>query len=85
MWVCAAPEFYRKEFASPIADMKNSVADRANAQSSCAGQFIANHMEPYLSTPGKKWCHIDMAYPSFDRELGTGYGVALLTDVLQRL
>jgi len=25
--------------------MKNSVADRGNAQSSCAGQFIANHLE----------------------------------------
>jgi probable aminopeptidase NPEPL1 len=35
-----APEFYRQEFASQVADMKNSVADRGNAQSSCAGQFI---------------------------------------------
>jgi hypothetical protein len=25
--------------------MKNSVADRGNAQSSCAGQFIGNHIE----------------------------------------
>jgi hypothetical protein len=28
-----------------VADMKNSVADRGNAQSSCAGQFIGNHIE----------------------------------------
>ena len=39
------PEFYRAEFASKVADMKNSVADRMNATSSCAGQFIANHLE----------------------------------------
>jgi len=25
--------------------MKNSVADRSNAQSSCAAQFIGNHLE----------------------------------------
>lgn len=28
------PEFYRKEFKSQVADMKNSVKDRSNAQSS---------------------------------------------------
>lgn len=39
------PEFYRKEFSSQVADMKNSVADRSNAQSSCAAQFIGNHLE----------------------------------------
>ena len=38
------PEFYRGEFASKIADMKNSVKDRMNAQSSCAGQFVFNHV-----------------------------------------
>ena len=26
------PEFYRSEFASKVADMKNSVKDRMNAQ-----------------------------------------------------
>ena len=35
-----APEFFVPEFASSVADMKNSVACRSNAQSSCAGQFI---------------------------------------------
>ena len=43
------PEFFRKEFASKVADMKNSVANRGNAQSSCAGQFIANHIENYIT------------------------------------
>lgn len=28
--------------------MKNSVANRGNAQSSCAAQFIANHIEVLL-------------------------------------
>lgn len=35
-----APEFFVPEFASAVADMKNSVASRSNAQASCAGQFI---------------------------------------------
>lgn len=39
------PEFFKKEFASTVADMKNSVKNRSNAQSACAGQFIGNHIE----------------------------------------
>lgn len=39
------PEFFRAEFKSAVADMKNSVADRTNAQSSCAAQFVGNHIE----------------------------------------
>ena len=42
------PEFYRGEYTSKIADMKNSVADRNNAQASCAGQFIGNHLERFV-------------------------------------
>jgi probable aminopeptidase NPEPL1 len=38
-----APEFFQIEFKSAVADMKNSVMDRANAQPSCAGQFIGEH------------------------------------------
>jgi probable aminopeptidase NPEPL1 len=56
------PEFFRNEFRSVVADMKNSVADRSNAQSSCAGQFIGNHLEEFLNNGGQ-WCHIDMASP----------------------
>jgi probable aminopeptidase NPEPL1 len=69
------PELFRREFASQVADMKNSVKDRANAQSSCAGQFIANH----LPVPAPKWLHIDIAGPAWARnKRGTGYGVGLL-------
>ncbi len=71
-----APELFRKEFRSPVADMKNSVKDRANAQSSCAGQFIGNHL-PKESPP--RWLHIDIAGPAWDsNKRGSGYGVGLL-------
>ncbi len=56
------PEFFRNEFKSQVADMKNSVADRSNAQSSCAGQFIGNHLEDFLARGGK-WLHVDCAGP----------------------
>ncbi|XP_002031400.2 probable aminopeptidase NPEPL1 isoform X1 [Drosophila sechellia] len=69
------PELHFSEFASAIADMKNSVADRQNAQSSCAGLFIAAHLG--FDYPGT-WIHIDMATPVHCGERATGYGVALL-------
>ncbi|XP_059484921.1 probable aminopeptidase NPEPL1 [Neocloeon triangulifer] len=69
------PELHFSEFASAIADMKNSVADRNNAQSSCAGLFIASNLG--FDWPGT-WVHIDMAYPVHSGERATGYGVALL-------
>lgn len=78
------PEFFRAEFKSAVADMKNSVADRSNAQSACAGQFIGNHLEDYLSKGGK-WLHIDMAGPVNAGERATGYGVGLLYTVVQAL
>ncbi len=68
------PEFFSAEFKSKVADMKNSVKDRANAQSSCAGQFIGDHLVDYTNP----WIHVDIAGPSTHGERGTGYGVALL-------
>lgn len=70
-----APEFFKPEFKSEVADMKNSVKNRANAQSSCAGQFVYNHLE---DTP-VRWTHIDLAGPAFRGERGTGFGVALIS------
>ncbi|MCB9524701.1 MAG: leucyl aminopeptidase family protein [Myxococcales bacterium] len=76
------PEFFRGEFKSEVADLKNSVKDRMNAQSSCAGQFIAEHLsEDYAGG----WLHLDIAGPSTAGERGTGFGVALLTELLDRL
>lgn len=68
------PEFFKDEFKSQVADLKNSVKDRANAQSSCAGQFVGEHLGDY----DKAWLHIDLAGPSTSNERGTGFGVALL-------
>lgn len=74
------PEFFRGEFKSKIADMKNSVKDRMNAQTSCAGQFIGNHLEGYKG----RWLHVDMAGPAMSAGRATGYGVALLMSLVNR-
>ncbi len=73
------PELWRREFTSPIADMKNSVKDRENAQSACAAQFIGNH----LAAVGwsRPWCHVDLAAPAVSGGRGTGFGVGLLLTV----
>lgn len=72
------PELFRGEFKSKVADLKNSVKDRSNAQSSCAAQFIAESLGDY----GGPWLHVDMAGPVVRDERGTGYGVALLLALL---
>lgn len=76
-----APEFYRQEFASPLADMRNSVKDRNNAQTSCAGQFIFEH----LAGTEVRWGHIDLAGPAHREQRGTGFGVALFASVVPAL
>lgn len=69
------PELHFSEFNSAMADMKNSVADRENAQSSCAGLFIGSHLG--FDWPGV-WVHVDIASPVHAGERATGFGVALL-------
>ncbi|XP_056607212.1 probable aminopeptidase NPEPL1 [Triplophysa dalaica] len=69
------PELHFSEFTSAVADMKNSVADRENAQSSCAGLFIGSHLG--FDWPGI-WVHVDIASPVHAGERATGFGVALL-------
>lgn len=77
------PELLRPEFRSPIADMRNSVKDRGNAQPSCAAQFIGNHIQAVGYE--KPWLHVDMAAPAVGASgRGTGYGVGLLL-ALERL
>lgn len=70
------PEFFSKEFKSEVADMKNSVKDRMNAQSSCAGHFVESHL-----TRSVKWLHVDIAGPAFISDRGTGFGVGLLVSI----
>ena len=74
------PEFYSGEFKSKVADMKNSVKDRMNAQTSCAGQFIANHLGDFKG----KWLHVDLAGPTMILGRATGYGVALMVHLFNQ-
>ncbi|XP_055508009.1 probable aminopeptidase NPEPL1 [Leucoraja erinacea] len=75
------PELHFSEFTSAVADMKNSVADRDNAQSSCAGLFIGAHIG--FDWPGV-WVHVDMASPVHTGERATGFGVAFLLALFGR-
>lgn len=77
-----APELLMHEFDSDFADMKNSVKNRGNAQSSCAGLFMYRHLTHCGYSD--RWLHIDMAYPSFEPLGGfaTGYGVGLIYQYL---
>jgi probable aminopeptidase NPEPL1 len=73
------PELLMDEFKSEVADMKNSVKDRGNAQSSCAGHFIESHLhEDYQG----EWLHVDIAGPAWKDGRGTGYGVGLVLSLL---
>lgn len=76
-----APELFRAEFSSQVADLKNSVKDRMNGQSSCAAQFVA---EALPADKPVRWLHVDMAGPATSRDRGTGYGVGLLAELFCR-
>jgi probable aminopeptidase NPEPL1 len=69
-----APELFKQEFSSPVADMCNSVHNRMNAQTACAAQFVYNHLEGV----DVRWAHLDLAGPAFPKDRGTGYGVAVI-------
>lgn len=76
-----APELFQAEFKSDLADMTNSVKDRNNAQSSCAAQFVYSHVQD-LDVP---WLHVDLARPAFHDGRATGFGPALLAEVVRGL
>ena len=74
-----APQLLLKEFDSKVADLKNSVKDRSNAQCSCAGHFIEAHLD---ATDFKgEWVHVDIAGPAESESRGTGFGVALIYEL----
>ena len=87
------PAFFAPEFKSKVADLKNSVSDRMNGQTSCAAQFVAEHLsgprparedaEGPFHFEGR-WLHVDLAGPATVDERGTGFGVALLYDLFVR-
>ena len=76
-----SPELFQAELRSKVADMRNSVADRMNAQSSCAAQFVFSHIAD-LDLP---WLHVDIAGPSSHGERATGYGVAFTAALVRSL
>mmetsp|Transcript_1692 Transcript_1692/g.3976 ORF Transcript_1692/g.3976 Transcript_1692/m.3976 type:complete len:525 (+) Transcript_1692:138-1712(+) len=76
------PEFFRGEFKSEVADMKNSQKNRSNAGCAAPATFLSSHIEPYLEE-NKAWLHIDMASPAEHKDKATGYGVALLYALLK--
>ncbi len=78
-----APELYHHEFRSPVADMRNSVANRMNAQSACAAQFLWSHIEDAPGASKRRWAHVDLAGPAFPKDRATGYGVALLAELVR--
>lgn len=72
--VIYCPEFHNVEFQSEVADYKNSVKRRSNAQVSCAGQFIGNNLAKGYTG---NWVHVDLASPATSDQ-ATGFGVSLL-------
>jgi len=64
--------------------MKNSVASRTNAQSSCAAHFVREHflVPTKNAAASPAWAHVDMAYPAHKGERATGFGVGLIAKVL---
>lgn len=73
------PEFWRPEFASTVADLRNSVKDRGNGQSACAGQFLVENLGTFTAP----FMHVDLASPAVGSNgRGTGFGVGLLLELL---
>jgi probable aminopeptidase NPEPL1 len=77
-----APEILMPEFDSKVADMRNSVRSRTNAQSSCAGHFVEQHLKEDFTG---EWAHVDIAGPSFRDGRATGFGVALVVELAKTL
>jgi probable aminopeptidase NPEPL1 len=80
-----APELFQHEFRSPVADMRNSVANRMNAQSACAAQFLWSHIEDAPGAAKRLWAHIDLAGPAFPKGRATGFGVALVSELVRAI
>ena len=50
------PEKWKLEFRSNVADMRGTHANRANAQSACAAQFIGNHLTQRTPWLPSRYC-----------------------------
>ena len=85
VWRLPLPPEYRKQYESPVADMKN--IGNGNAGALVAGLILSEFV-----APGIPWAHLDIAGPAFveadDGDVtrgGTGFGVRLLVDLAERL
>ncbi len=78
------PELHRNNLKSALADMKNSaVSAQPDAPSSLAATFIYDNLVA-AGFKSNQWAHIDMAsVVDYLGERATGYGVALLTQVVR--
>ncbi len=81
MPVLFTPELHTGEYKSNVADMRNSVADRANAATSASGLWIWLHIDDL----DIRWAHIDLAGPAFLDNRGSGYGVGLIYSLVRSL
>jgi probable aminopeptidase NPEPL1 len=81
MPILFSPELHTGEYKSNVADMRNSVADRANAASSASGLWVWLHIDDL----DIRWAHIDLAGPAFLDNRGSGYGVGLLYSLVKSL
>ncbi|MGE0730549.1 MAG: leucyl aminopeptidase [Acidimicrobiia bacterium] len=84
VWRLPMPPEYRKQYESSVADMKNIGSGSAGAL--VAGLILGEFVDE--SVP---WAHLDIAGPAFtdseDAEItkgGTGYGVRLLVELVER-
>jgi probable aminopeptidase NPEPL1 len=80
------PELHFGDLFSYVADMKNTnlgcpvgMGSPYGSPSSIAGLFIASHID---FGKGLSWLHFDMCAPACIGERATGYGVALVSQLL---
>jgi probable aminopeptidase NPEPL1 len=69
-----APEWWRPELSSPVADMRNSAKNRDNAGSAVAAHFLAEHLGEAVD----RWVHLDIAGRANHAGRATGFGTAWL-------
>ncbi len=81
MPILFSPELHTGDYKSNVADMRNSVADRANAPSSASGLWVWMHIDDL----DIRWAHIDLAGPAFLDNRGSGYGVGLMYSLVRSL
>ena len=71
-------KWHTPEYASKMADIRNSVAGRvANASVSTAGRFVEMNLDKDFEGD---WVHVDLAGPA-TRDEATGFGVALIVQL----